>query len=157
VQLYSNIGLAQIGKSGDKKNRVRVQIANPDLIIEKKTLEKRMNGNPKTPLKEIIEDNNLTGAGVGVALPLWRSPSSDFLIMQKPLSDEVVEGSCVALGLLPFLGHHLSSLLRIALSHFGSWKLSSSALRFKGGGKDGGLSNSMRLPGEKQGYDPQLL
>jgi len=134
---------------GDKKNRVQVQIANPDLIVEKKTLEKRMNGNPKTPLKEILEDNNLTGVGVGVALPLRRPPSSEFLIVQKPLFDKVVEGSCVAPGLLPFPGHHLGPLLGIALRHFGSWKISSSVLRFQGEGKDGGLSNSMRLPGKK--------
>jgi len=157
VRLYSNIGLAQMDKCGDKKNRVQVQIANPDLIVEKKTLEKRMNGNPNTPLKEILEDNNLTGAGVAVALSLRRPPSSKFLIVQKPLFDKVIEGSCVASGLFPFLGHHLGSLLGIALHHFGSWRLSSLALRFEGEGKDGGLSNSMRLPGEKQGYDPELL
>jgi hypothetical protein len=157
VRLYSNRGLAQIDKCGDKKNRVRVQIANTDLIVEKKTLEKRMNGNPKTPLKENLEDNNLPGAGVGVALPLWRPPSSEFLIVQKPLFDKVVEVSCVALGLFPFLGHHIGSLVGIALRHFGSWRLSSSALRFEVEGKDGGLSNSMRLPGQKQGYDPELL
>ena len=38
--------------------------------------------------------------------------------MQEPHPDEVVEGFCVALGLLPFLGHHLGPLLGVALRHF---------------------------------------
>jgi len=137
VWLYSNIGLAQMDECGDKENRVRVQIANPDLIVEKNTLEKRMDGNPKTPFKEILEDYNLTGAGVGVALPLRCPPSSEFLIVQESLFDEVFEGSCVAVGFLPFLGHHLGPLLGIALRHFNSWKVSSSVLRFEGAEKDG--------------------
>jgi len=117
-----------------------VQIANPDLIVEKKTLEKRMDRKPKTPFKEILEDYNLTSAGVGVALPLRCPPSSEFLIVQEPLFNEVVEGPCVASGLLPFLGHHLSPLLGIAFRYFNSWKVSSSSLRFEGAEKDGGLA-----------------
>jgi len=138
VRLCSNIGLAQMDECGDKKNRVRVQIANPDLIVEKKTLEKRMDGNPKTPFKEIFEDYNLTGAGVGVALPLWCPPSSELLTVQESLFDEVVDGPCVALGFLPFLGHHLGPLLGIALHHFNSSKVSSLVLRLEGAEKDGG-------------------
>jgi len=81
VRLYSNIGLAQVNEGRDEENRVRVQIANPDLIVEKKTLEKRMDGNPKTPFEEILKDYNLTGVGVGVALPLWRPPAAEFLVV----------------------------------------------------------------------------
>ena len=32
-----------------------MQIANPDLIVQKKTLKKRMNRHPKTSLKEIVD------------------------------------------------------------------------------------------------------
>ena len=51
-----------------------------------------MNGNPKSPFEEIIKDYNLTDAGVGVALPIWRPPAAEFLVVQQSHSDEVVEG-----------------------------------------------------------------
>jgi len=82
VRLYSNIGLAQMDKSGNKKNLVRVKIADPDLIVQKKPLEKRMDRNPKTSLEKIFENYNLTGTGVGVALPLWRPPAAELLAVQ---------------------------------------------------------------------------
>jgi len=69
--LYPNIGLAQMDEGGDKENRVRVQNANPDLIVKDKTMEKRMNGNPKSPFEVILKYCDLTGAGVGVTLSLW--------------------------------------------------------------------------------------
>jgi len=55
VRLYSNIGLEQMNEGGDKENRVRMQIANPDLIVKEKTLEKRMNENPKSPLEKNLQ------------------------------------------------------------------------------------------------------
>jgi len=70
VQLYSNIGLAQVNEGRDEKNGVRVQIANPNLIVENKALEKSMDGNPKAPFEKSIKNKNLTGAGVGVVLTL---------------------------------------------------------------------------------------
>ena len=51
-----------------------------------------MNGNPKTPFEEIFKDYILTGAGVGVALPIWRPLATEFLVVQQSHSDEVVEG-----------------------------------------------------------------
>ena len=38
--------------------------------------------------------------------------------MQESHLDAVVERSCAAPGLLPFLGHHLGPLLGVALRHF---------------------------------------
>ena len=35
VRLYPNIGLAQMDESRNKKNGVRVQIADPDLIVKR--------------------------------------------------------------------------------------------------------------------------
>jgi len=125
-------------KGGYKENGVWVQIANPDLVVKEKTLQKRMNGNPKSPLEKILENYDLTGARVRVAFPFRCSLAFEFLIMQESLLDEVVEGSCVAPGFLPFLGHHLGPLLGIALRHFNSWKVSSSVLRFEGAEKEGG-------------------
>jgi hypothetical protein len=40
-----------------------MQIANPNLIVKAKTLEERMNRNPKSPLEEILEYNDLTRLG----------------------------------------------------------------------------------------------
>jgi hypothetical protein len=40
-----------------------MQIANPSLIVKAKTLKERMNRNPKSPLEEILEYNDLTGLG----------------------------------------------------------------------------------------------
>ena len=65
MQLYSNIGLAQLNEGGDEENRVRAQVADPDLIVKKKALEERMDRNPKDPLEEIFKNSNLTGTGVG--------------------------------------------------------------------------------------------
>ena len=65
MRLYSNIGLAQMNKGGDEKNGVRVQVADPDLIVKKKALEERMDRNPKAPLEEILKNDNFTGAGSG--------------------------------------------------------------------------------------------
>ena len=59
-----------------------MQNANPDLIVQEKTLKKRMDRNPKTPLKEIHEHYDLTGAGVGVALPLWCPPTTELRTVQ---------------------------------------------------------------------------
>jgi len=56
-----------------------VQIADPDLIIKKKSLDKRMDRNPETPLEKIFENHYLTGTGVGVALPLRRPPAVELL------------------------------------------------------------------------------
>jgi hypothetical protein len=44
-----------------------MQITNPNLIVQAKTLEERMNRNPKSPLEEILEYNNLTRLGIGEA------------------------------------------------------------------------------------------
>jgi len=41
-----------MNKGGDKKNGVQVQIADPDLIIKKKTLKEGLDRNPKAPLEK---------------------------------------------------------------------------------------------------------
>jgi hypothetical protein len=42
-----------------------MQIANPNLVIQTKPLEERMDRNPKTLLEKIFEDNYLTKLGIG--------------------------------------------------------------------------------------------
>jgi len=41
-----------------------------------------MDRNPKTPLKKAFEHYDLTGARVGVALPLWRPPTAELWAVQ---------------------------------------------------------------------------
>jgi len=65
VRLYSDIGLAQMDEGRNKKNGVRVQIADPDLIVKKKTLKKRVDRNPKAPLEKIFKNYDLTARGSG--------------------------------------------------------------------------------------------
>jgi len=92
-----------MNKGGDEKNRVWVQVADPDLIVKKKALEERMDRNPKAPLEEIFKNDNLTGAGVGVAFPFRCPRAAELLIMKQTHSDEVVEGPRAAPGFLTLL------------------------------------------------------
>ena len=98
MRLYPNIGLAQVNEGRDKENGVRVQIANPDLIVKKKALKERVNRNPKPPLEKIFKNYDLTRTRVGVAFPFRCSPAAELLIVQQPHSNEVVEGSRAAPG-----------------------------------------------------------
>jgi hypothetical protein len=57
-----------------------MQIVNPNLVIQTKTLKERMDWNPKTPLEEIFEDNYLSRLGIGVAIAaVGRHPASSRL------------------------------------------------------------------------------
>ena len=141
VRLYPNIDLAQMNESGNKKNGVRVQVADPDLIVNKKTLKERVNWNTKSPLEIIFKYYNLTSARVGITLSFRCSPATELLIVQKTHLDEVVEGPRVAPRFLPLLGHHLGPLLCVALRHFSfaeSFGLGSKGLRVLGTMMGGG-------------------
>jgi hypothetical protein len=95
-----------------------MQIANPNLVVQKQTLQKGMNRDPKAPLKEIFENYDLTGSGIWVAFSLQRPRAAKLLVMQQPHHDKVVEGPGGAPGLLPLFHHHLGPLLGVALGHF---------------------------------------
>jgi hypothetical protein len=69
-----------------------MQIANPNLVVKAKALEERMNRNPKYPLEEIFEYDDLIGLGIGKAFRVRRSPASELLIMEHPQADELVDG-----------------------------------------------------------------
>jgi hypothetical protein len=94
-----------------------VQIANPNLIVEKKALKKWMHWHPKAPLKEIFKYNDLTVSGVSVAFSLRCPPATELYCATTHL-DKVIERPGGALGFLPFLCHHLDPLLRVAFGHF---------------------------------------
>jgi len=61
-----------MNKGSNKKDVIGMQIANPNLIIQKRTLEKRMNWDPKTPLKEIFKNDDLTRSRTGEAFSKGR-------------------------------------------------------------------------------------
>ena len=59
-----------------------MQIADPDLIVKKKALEKRVDRNTKAPLEKIFKDYDLTGMGVGVAFPFRHPPAAELLVVK---------------------------------------------------------------------------
>jgi hypothetical protein len=61
-----------------------MQIVNPNLIVKAKALEERINRNPKSPLEEIFEYNDLTELGIGEAFRVRRSSTSELLVMEHP-------------------------------------------------------------------------
>ena len=63
--LEATICFAKMNESGDKEDRVGMQIANPNLVIQIEPLKERVHWNPKTPLEEILENHNLTWFGSG--------------------------------------------------------------------------------------------
>ena len=58
--LEAAICFAKLNESGDKEDRVGMQIANPNLIVKTEALKKRMYRNPKSLLKEVFEHHDLT-------------------------------------------------------------------------------------------------
>jgi hypothetical protein len=80
--LDSPIRLTKVDKNRNKENRVGMQIANPNLVIQTETLEEWMDRNPKTPLEEIFKDNYLTRLGIGVAIAARWPPSSKLLVVK---------------------------------------------------------------------------
>ena len=99
--LEATICFTKMNEGGDKKNRVGMQIANPNLIIQTEPLKERVHWNPKTPLEEIFENHNLTWLWIGVPLALWRTPSCEFLVWSTPI---MTRSSMVCSLLLDF--HH---------------------------------------------------
>ena len=126
--LEAAIRFAQMNKSGDKEDRVGMQIANPNLVVKTEPLKKWMRRNSKSPFKEILEHHDLTWLWIGVPLALWRTPSCELLIVEYPHGDEVFNGLLVVFRLPPFLRHDPCFLLRITFRHFLSFSASDSSL-----------------------------
>ena len=126
--LEAAIRFAQMNKSGDKEDRVGMQIANPNLVVKTEPLKKRMYRNPKSPLKEVFEHHDLTWLWIGVPLALRRTPSYELLVVEYPHGDEVFNGLLVAFRLPPFLRHDPCFLWRITFCHFLLFSASDSGL-----------------------------
>ena len=94
--LKATISFTEMDEGGNKENGVGVQIADPNLVVGTEALEEWMHRNPKPPLKEVFENNDLTSMGVGEALSLRSTPSGEGLLMQPPGGDEVLNGVTVA-------------------------------------------------------------
>jgi hypothetical protein len=85
------IRLTKVDENRNKENRVGMQIANPNLVIQTETLEERMDRNPKTSLEEIFKDNYLTRLGIGVAVAARWPPFSKLSVVKHAQADEVVD------------------------------------------------------------------
>ena len=77
--------------------------------------------------------------------------------MQESHPDEVVEGSCVAPRLFPFLGHHLGPLLGITLRHFFLDDGFELEFGFEGAEEDEGWAIVRDCRVKKQGCEPGLF
>ena len=126
--LEAAICFAKMYESGDKEDRVGMQIANPNLIVKTEPLKKRMYRNPKSPFEEVFEHHDLTWLWIRVPLALRRMPSCELLVMEYPHGDEVFNGLLVAFRLPPFLRHDPCFLLRITFRHFLLFSASDSGL-----------------------------
>jgi hypothetical protein len=115
--LDSPIHLTKMDENRNKENRVEMQIADSNLVIQAETMKKRMDRNPKTPLEEIFEDDYLTRLGIGVAVAVYWSPSYKIPVVKHAQFDEVVDGRFGGFRLPPFLPHHFGSFRRLCLGH----------------------------------------
>jgi hypothetical protein len=115
--LDSPICLTKVDKDINKEDRVGMQIANPNLIIQTSTLEEWIDRNPKTPLEEIFEDNYLTRLGIGVGVAAHWPPSSKLPVVKHAQADEVVDGRFGGLRLPPLFPHHFGPFRRLRLGH----------------------------------------
>ena len=94
--LEATIGFTKMDEGGDKKNRVGMQIANPNLIVQTESLEERVHWNPKTPLEEILKNHNLTWLWIGAAFSFRRTPSCECLVVEYSHDDEILDGLLIA-------------------------------------------------------------
>ena len=115
--LEAAICFAKMNEGGDKEDRVGMQIANPNLVIQTEPLKERVHWNPKTPLEEIFENHNLTWLWIGVPLTLQRMPSCELLVVEYPHGDEVFNGLLVASRFPPLLRPDSYFLLRVTFRH----------------------------------------
>jgi hypothetical protein len=94
--LEATICFAKMDEGGDKKNRVGMQIANPNLVIQTEPLKERVHWNPKTPFEEILKNHNLTWLWIEAAFSFQRAPSCECLVVEYSHDDEVFDGLLVA-------------------------------------------------------------
>ena len=94
--LEAAICFAKMYESGDKEDRVGMQIANPNLVVKTEPLKKRMYRNPKSPFKEVFEHHDLTWLWIRVPFALRRTPSCELLVVEYSHDDEVFNGLLIA-------------------------------------------------------------
>ena len=116
--LEATIRLAEMDEGGDEKNRVGMQIANPNLVVQAETLKERVHWNPKTPFEEIFENHDLTWLWIREAFSFRCAPSSEGLVVEHPHGDEVFDGLLVAPRLPPLLRYDSAFLLGVSPRHY---------------------------------------
>jgi hypothetical protein len=90
--LDSPIRLIKMDENRNKEDRVRMQIADSNLVIQAETLQKRMDRNPKTSLEKIFEDDYLTRLGIRVAVAICWPLSCQLPVVKHTQFDEVIDG-----------------------------------------------------------------
>ena len=144
--LEAAICFAKMNEGGDKENRVGMQIANPNLVVQTETLKERMYWNPKTPLKEVFEHHDLTWLWIGVPFAPRRTPSCELLVVEYSHSDEVFNALLVASRFPPLLLHDSCFLLRVTFRH----EFGLADERGTGGGLIGGDFGCIRVGKRKK-------
>ena len=134
MRLDATICFTEMYKSGDKEDRVGMQIANPNLAVKTEPLKKRMYQNPKSLLKEVFEHYDLTWLWIRVPFALRCTPSCELLVVEYSHGDKVFNGLLVASRFPPLLGHDSCFLLCITFRHDSSL----AGERENGGGLIGG-------------------
>ena len=99
--LEAAICFAEMYKRGDKKDRVGMHIANPNIIVKIEPLKKWMYRNPKSSFKEVFEHHDLTWLWIGVPLALLRTPSCELLVVEYSHGDEVFNGLYFSISTTP--------------------------------------------------------
>jgi len=84
--LNANKCLTKVNEGRHKQNRVRVQIADPDLIVKQQSLKIWMNCHPKSPLEKILKNDNLTSSGIRVTFPFGALQPSSSWLCSSPIS-----------------------------------------------------------------------
>ena len=84
--LEATIRLAEMNEGGDKENRIGMQIANPNLVVQAETLKERVHWNPETPFEEVFENHNLTWLWIGEASPSGARHPASALLWSTPMA-----------------------------------------------------------------------
>jgi hypothetical protein len=116
--LEATIRLAEMDEGRDEKNRVGMQIANPNLVVQAETLKERVYWNPKTPFEEIFENHDLTWLWIREAFSFRCAPSSEGFVVEHSHGDKVFDGVLVASRLPPLLRHDFAFLLGVFSRHY---------------------------------------
>jgi hypothetical protein len=137
---YPHKSFTKMDESGNQENQVCVQIANPNLIVEKQALNKRMNRNPETPKPLLKKSSKMTislALGSGKLYPKGALQPPSSWLCKSPISKSSLMESLVDLDFFYSFAIvsdlFLESLLAISL-----WRMRTRSNWLLGGKEDEG-------------------